>query len=112
VKSSKKAMWGQTGGPTGGYGLVGSLLGQVKFVIVAVTDPHIYVFRRGLLARPSIKELMAKYRLDMATPVSFRRGALKVGRDTYWVAALIAQSEAKELAKFAESRTERLAGAD
>jgi len=102
-----RAMFGQTGGPTGGFALWGSVFGDVKFVIVVATDRNVYVFRRGLFQAPRLKGLFAKYPIDASTEVWFQHGALTVNDDVYWVAALIAQSEARDLAAFVKTTRDR-----
>lgn len=98
----QRIFFGQTGMPTG-YAYVGAILGFVKYVIVAASEQNIYVFQRGLLTSPHIKGLLARYRIEPGIPISFGRGAMQIGSDTYWVAALIAQQEARYLVEYVES---------
>jgi hypothetical protein len=59
----------------------------------------------GLRQTPRIGELLAKYPIGEPDRISFRRGAMRIGTDTYWVAALIAQEEARDLVKFVQSKS-------
>lgn len=102
----RRAFYGQTGMPTG-YAFLGTPLGLVKLVIVVATDRHVYVFQRGLRQSPQIKGLLRKYTLGPSNPVSFRRGAMRIGPDTYWVAALIAQHDAKALVHYVATRDDQ-----
>jgi hypothetical protein len=93
------AFYGQTGMPTG-WAFMGAIARRVQFVIVAATDQNIYVFRRRMLQSPEILGLHSKYPIATSPEASFRAGAMRIGQDTYWVAALVSQRDARELVKY------------
>lgn len=59
---------------------------------------------RGLRQSPQIKGLLRRYPIGSSHPVSFRKGAMRIGPDTYWVAALISQHDAKALVRYVATR--------
>lgn len=109
------AFYGQTGMPTG-YAALGALVGQAMFVIVVATDRNVYIFRRGLFASPRIRSLLTTHRIEPHTKVSFSRGAMQIDSQTYWVAALLAQQEARSLVDYVlsirEAKRARAVGTD
>jgi hypothetical protein len=96
------AFYGQTGMLTG-WSFVGAIVGRVRFVIVAATDRNVYVFRRRMLQSPEILGLLSKYPIASSPEASFRAGAMRIGQDTYWVAALVSQRDARDVVKYVKA---------
>lgn len=107
----RHAFYGQTGMPTG-FVFLGVLAGKAEMVTVTATDRNLYVFRRGLQAAPRVLGLIASYRIDPSLRVGLRQGAVDLEDDSYWIAALLAQDEAKAFVAYVRSVSDAMRAAE
>jgi hypothetical protein len=79
--------------------------GRVTWLVVAVTDRHIYLFRRGFRANADLRSVLRRYPIA-ATPMELisRKGELVIGEGSCWVTSLATLGRARDLVSFVHQR--------